>query len=630
MGQSPSLIRLLKDCDIGQRQVIESEYRQLLVMAGAGAGKTRVLTYRIYHQIETDLIKPDHVLAITFTRKAATNLKERLANFGVPSTVTAGTFHAVALSALKHYYKEKGKKPPVVLPVKSSLLAAIIRENPRVNLQAANRLLSYQKKTYGQKTQIPSFHSDTQYLNALSNEIDWISSKLLTPDNYQEGLIKERRRPFIPEEIGEEVLRLYIAEKKKRSLLDFDDLIIALTNLIHTDYRYGSVLRWQYQHVFVDEVQDINLAQLRLLEAILGKNGNLFAVGDARQSIYSWNGAIQNIKETLSASFGDLKVLNLSTNYRSTPQIIEVASSLLEKGHKVSFVREQGTLPVLKCCESDIEEADFIAKKIRSLKFKVNGYHNIAVLARTNAQCEILKESLRAHNISAQNNLPPSVSLMGTIAKNFPDTPAGFQMMLGDMEMFLKETAGSDGGESLRQDGYSSLLPSFSSLGEKEKKDTILSLETFYGLGKEYMAFETFPDVSGFLYWLSLTQKADVMETKRDGVQVLTFHRAKGLEWQTVFVAGLEEGLVPIYGATSEVDLAEERRLLYVALSRATDELYLSWAKNRRTKNQIVPRTKSRWLEDIEHVIAAQADSEYVPADKVREMIEKSKMFLSK
>jgi len=639
---------LLKTCDPPQREIIESDYKPLLVMAGAGSGKTRVLTYRIYHQVAREKAKPGHILAITFTRKAAASMKERLLSFGLPRNVTTGTFHAVALSCLKRYCLDNGKKPPNVLANKSLFLAEILRNNPSIGIRAANKSLSGHANHQNGKSKIQQFTSDLQYLTAVSNEIDWISSKLLDKDNYVKALLEERRKPFIPENIALEILELYKREKKKRSLLDFDDLIINLTELIRSNYHFASILRWQYQHIFVDEIQDINWSQLAFIKAILDTSNDVFAVGDTKQSIYGWNGAISNIEGHFKSAFPETHVMYLSANYRSTPQIVEIASSVLENDKQVPFIRDNGSVPKINIYADELEEAEQIAKQVRSLRFKAGGYHNIAILARTNAQCELIKQSLASHHIPTQTNILPPISLMQNIAKNFNDSPGSFQMMLADMEMFLgdidlsetdnlptgkdpKETRDGSGILSRAEESLYDkdlLIPSFSSLPPQEQRETVRSLQIFYDLAGEYREFETNPDISGFLYWLSLTQKGDVMTEKSNRVQVLTFHRAKGLEWKTVFIAGLEEGFVPIYSAVGDAEIAEEKRLLYVALSRATDELFLSWARTRRTRTKILARSKSRWLQDIEEAIKVQSAKEYIPADKIKELIKTSKMFL--
>jgi len=648
VARSVSIDDLLKTCDPEQREIIETDHKPLLVMAGAGSGKTRVLTYRIYHQIAREKAKPGHILAITFTRKAAASMQERLLSFGLPHNITAGTFHAVALSCLKRYSADNGKRPPNILANKSLLLAEILKNNPSISIRSVNKSLSDHTRYKNSGPKIQQFASDLQYLTAVSNELDWISSKALDADSYIKALVMERRKPFVPEGVALEIFNLYRQEKKKRSLLDFDDLIINLTELIRHNYHFASILRWQYQHIFVDEIQDINWAQLDLLKAILNTSNDVFAVGDTKQSIYGWNGAVSDIENQFKSAFPGTHVLYLSANYRSTPQIVEVASSVLEHSQQVSFIRDNGSVPKISIYADELNEADQIAKKIRSLRFKADGYHNIAILARTNSQCELIKQSLVSYNIPTQTNILPSISLMQNIARNFNDSPGSFQMMLRDMEMFLedmdlqetenlsveKESSGPGSKQATTESQAKTfydkdlLVPSFSSRFPQEQKEIVRSLQIFYDLANEYRAFEASPDISGFLYWLSLTQKGDVLTEKNNLVQVLTFHRAKGLEWKIVFITGLEEGFVPIYSAIGEEEMAEEKRLLYVALSRATDELYLSWAKTRKAKTKILPRSKSRWLQDIEEAIKTQSMKEHVPEYKIKELIKASKMLL--
>jgi DNA helicase-2/ATP-dependent DNA helicase PcrA len=631
-----SLEKLLAACDDQQREAIESEQQPLLVMASAGSGKTRVLTYRIYHRAVLQKAALSHMLAITFTRKAATNMKTRLITFGLPNTITVGTFHAVALSCVKDYYADK-RRSPKILTNKMSLLAEILAKYPDLDM-TLSASSSYNQKTSGVRNR--KVYSTTQYMRALEQELDLIASNTISSDTDPTAALRQSQNPHIPRHVIDSVFKLYREEKRKRFLLDFDDLVVHLGDLIKSDTEFGDLMRWKYRHVFVDEVQDMTLAQLNLLKVMLGDNNDLFGVGDTRQSIYEWNGAVNNIEVTFKTYFPDTHTINLSTNYRSTPQIVNVASSLID-GLRISSKQESGPLPTVTSYQDADSEALGIARAIRSMKFKVAGYHEIAVLVRTNAQCELIADALEKLGLPVKKNVLASLSLLRDLAVEFTDSAAGLQMMLRDMEMLLTEISKRSafdydfqGDEDISEgkDIYENISLTFPNLNREQIKGQELkiidNMHVLYNLGKDYIEFEANPNISGFSYWVSLLRKNDVADGESGVVQVLTFHKAKGLEWKIVFLAGLEEGLVPIQGALQRDALAEERRLLYVAMTRATHELHLSYALRRsHTESQ---RLKSRWLLDIEKAIQKQRALDTLTPEEIKKVFQDTKQLLKR
>ncbi len=612
-------------------------------MASAGSGKTRVLTYKIYHRTVVQQAAPNHVLAITFTRKAAANMKSRLAAFGLPKTIAVGTFHAVALSCVKEYYGDKGKTPGIVTD-RTSLLGEILTQYPHLDMKSLGQGSSGQSRSNIQKEKGYRFFSRTQYLRALEQEIDLISSNMLSADTDPESVLRQSHNRYIPRRVTAEVFEVYKREKQRKFLLDFGDLIIHLGDLLKCDAKFADLIRWKYRHVFVDEVQDMTLSQLNLLKAILDDNNDLFGVGDTRQSIYEWNGAVKDIEETFKKYFPQTHIMRLSTNYRSTPQIVRAASSLLD-GEQIDASQESGPQPTITSYKTGEEEVMGIAKAVRSMKFKANGYQNIAVLVRTNAQCKLVAEALHALGLPVQKNILPSVSLMQDIAGQFPDSAQGLQMMLRDMEMFFAEATKRrepDTDEHIQETDYVrepeyartdedvfSFFPHINQDKVKgQKLEIVRYLQVLYNLVKDYTEFEINPNISGFLQWVCLPERNSVANEENGVVQVLTFHRAKGLEWKIVFLPGLEEGLVPIQGAASEDALAEEKRLLYVAMTRATRELYMSHAHKRGDPPS--GRIRSRWLTDIEKAMAEQNKADTFAADDIKTMLKATKELLTK
>jgi len=548
--------RILAGCDEAQRAAITSSAAPLLVIAGAGAGKTSVLTKRIAWRVASGEAAPSHVLALTFTRKAASELRTRLFDLGLPAPVAAGTFHSLALGQLRTRALDEGHEPPTVLSSKSRLLARIV-PSPTT------------KKAGGR----PAI-SRGELVSAVAAEIEWAKARRISPDRYPEWAETAHRTPPAP--IGD-ISAWYAAyeEAKSRSgQLDFEDLLERLATAIQSDRSFAAVQRWRFRHIFVDELQDANAAQLRLLDAWLGARDDLFCVGDARQAIYGWNGADSSAVTRFAEHYPGATVIELSTNYRSTPQVVSVASSVFGDNAKIqSAPSPDGEPPTVTTYETEIAEAAAVVAALRRRRVPGTPWSSCAVLARTNAQLAVFEEALDAHAIpfraSSRDSLRDRPEVRASLALLAKNNTASFSRWIADLRDELSDEEPDDGRFVL------------------------------FDLASEYAETEISPTPSGFRAFFDSALREQAPLGRRDGVDLLTFHRAKGLEWPVVFVTGIEDGYLPIAHARDRAAVDEERRLFYVALSRATSELHCSWSKRRTLAGREQARHPSPFLAEV-------------------------------
>jgi DNA helicase II / ATP-dependent DNA helicase PcrA len=491
-----------------QREAIEAEEPLLCVLAGAGAGKTRVLTLRVARRVRDGSIHADRVLVTTFSRKAAEELRTRLWSLGV-SGVKAGTFHRTALSLLREHRAQRGRPEPQLLPDRRRLLAEVTMGDPR-------------------------------RVRSLDGEIGWAKARLVSPDRYEAEARKAKRRSGINSEQVAEVYARYETERARRRLLDFDDLIVNCAESLAGDAAFADAIRWRTRHLFVDEMQDVNPAQFRLLTALLSDDPDLFVVGDPNQSVYGFNGADPTLLHKLPEILRGTRVIRLDENHRCTPQVVAVATAVLRQGEserdEVADVadptssRVDGPVPTVISHQSDQEEAAWVAARAKHSRGPGRRWSSIAVLTRTNAQLAAIQAAMESAGVPCQvagADLGPASDLRGSRQGRF--------------------RAGVDGE------------------GDEEE------------------------------------------EVDHDAVVLTTFHRSKGLQWHTVMIIGLSEGLMPIASARTTDAIAEERRLFYVALTRAEEELWCSWSESDGSVTAAGAsrqRGPSPWLAAVEQTIA--------------------------
>jgi DNA helicase-2/ATP-dependent DNA helicase PcrA len=573
-------VELLDGLDPTQHRAVVSTSQPLCILAPAGSGKTRVLTRRIAHRIVTGQAEGARVLALTFTRQAAGELRSRLTALGVREPVAAGTFHSVAYAQLRRRWADRGERPPVLLERKTRLLAPLL---PRVTRGRSSAALQ------------PA---------DVAAEIEWAKARLVSPSGYEAEVAAAGRTPPAAPAAMAALYERYELDKRRKGLVDFDDLLMACALHLQTDAEFAAAQRWRFRHVFVDEFQDVNPVQFRLLQGWLGDRTDLCVVGDPNQAIYSWNGADPTLLTEFTRHFPGAEVVQLDHNYRSTSQIVALARTVLPPGaggpEDVVAHRGSGAVPVVRQFDTDLDEARGVARALRRAHAPGVPWSHLAVLARTNAQLVLLEEHIRAAGIpcrltaaGALLRLPEVQAALTQLRAGPPSVP--FAARLADLELSFTSDAG----------------------GAEERRGNLAALVR---LGQDYGAIDPWPTVDGFVAWLGAGDRGDQGGHGGDAVELTTFHRAKGLEWPVVFVTGLEKGLVPIGHATTAAAEAEERRLLHVAITRAVDELHCTWAERRTFGSSSVARSPSPLLAPIQDAIAAMA-SGGTPADW-RERIE--------
>ena len=568
--------KLLLDLNDRQREAVTTPASPLAILAGAGSGKTRVLTRRIAWQAAEGAIDPRHVLAVTFTRKAAGELSDRLERLGVRRVVTSGTFHGLALAQLRRRWRDRGEAVPALLERKSRILAPLLGGGPSVGAEAAE----------------------------VAGEIEWAKARLVAPAGYEAAVTAAGRAT--PRPAGEiaSLYDRYETEKSRRGVIDFDDLLWRLADALETDAEFAAVLRWRHRHLFVDEFQDVNPAQFRLIRLWLGDRRDLCVVGDDDQAVYGFTGADAGYLVHFARHFSGAGVVRLEENYRSTPQVLAAAHAVLPGGRRKKPLRPtlaDGPLPTVSAYTSDRDEAATVARALQAAHQPGAPWSGNAVLYRTNAQSGPLEAALGAAGIpyrvrgAARFLDRPAVAAALEELRRAATTAPGLPLKahLAGLLEWAEEAGG----------------------GEQATRERREHVDALVRLGHDYLAVDTAfsgdtPEppggltAAGFVTYL-VTVLAEEDPTGSDAVELLTFHKAKGLEWPVVFVTGLERGLVPIAYAETPAALAEERRLLYVALTRAERELHLSWAQRRTLGGREMTRQASPYLTSIEAALAA-------------------------
>ena len=562
---------LLVGLNDAQHDAVVTKAAPLCILAGAGSGKTRVLTRRIAWRVSQETADASHVLALTFTRKAAGELRARLGALGVRPQVAAGTFHSIAYAQLRQYWADRSMIEPTLLDRKAGLLAGLVPQG--AGIRGATGLAD------------------------VAAEIEWAKARMIGPAAYVDAAARSARRPPMASSDMARTYQRYEEEKRRRGLVDFDDLLHQCARALEDDPRFAASQRWRFGHLFVDEFQDVNPVQFRLLRGWLGSNQDLCVVGDPNQAIYSWNGADPDLLSNFDLHFPGTTTVRLERNYRSSPQILALANAVLSEAGTASTVlapdRPDGPIPSVTAYDTDTSEAQGIARRLRRAHRPGVAWSHMAVLARTNAQLVLIAEILGQSDIpfrhpssAAFRSLPEIKMALAAIRQ--PGADPSLARAIKDIEAMAAEASG--GG---------------SNSGGAE--DHRLNLQALVRLAREYESLDPDPDVAGFIAWLDTALRSGAGERDSDAVELATFHRAKGLEWPIVILAGLEKGFVPIGPATSRMALAEERRLLYVAMTRARSELACSWAARRSFGSRNMRREPSPYLEAIDMARTALA-----------------------
>ncbi len=629
----------LDDLNAAQREAATTTKGAVMIIAGAGSGKTRVITYRTAYLIGRENVRPSEILALTFTNKAANEMKERVEHLlgdGSTKGLWIGTFHSNFARLLRQHAERLG-----------------FTSNYSIYDQDdANRLIKEIMGELGINTQ-------TLSPNTVQHVISSAKNKFVLADQFASNA-----RDYVEEQAAKVYLR-YADRLKKNNALDFDDLLIKPIELFLQHPNLLEHYQHRFQYLMIDEYQDTNRAQYLVSKMLAAKHRNICVVGDDAQSIYSWRGAdISNILN-FQGDYPEAKTIRLEENYRSTKTILNLANAVIKQNkdqlEKSLFTRnEEGDYATLLVCEDERREADKIAQTIRNLKL-MKGFQNsdFAIFYRTNAQSRVLEDALRTNGIPYQVfgtvsfykrkeikdvvaylrftlNTRDEESLRRII--NFPargigetsleklrhladaeqmslyelmcnavryDLPPRLVSPLNEFRLLVElleeksrtETAYDVVAELYRQTKLLELLKEENTADAKVRYD---NLQEFLSFARRFSDENPDdPSLNAFVQNIALVSETEDKNGDSNKVSMMTIHASKGLEFPVVFITGLEEKLFPL-NPEDRKELEEERRLFYVALTRAEKKLYISYAKNRYRFGNQQPSLKSRFIDELD------------------------------
>src|SRR5438105_3163317 len=629
--------------DPAHREAVMHFEGPMLVLAGAGSGKTRVLTTRIARLVEHHGVDPSRILAVTFTNKAAGEMRERIARLlgEEPKGMWSGTFHAIGARILRTSAHHVGRTSSFTIYDEDDTLGVVKRIMEREGVP---------QKQWSPKV-IAGLISDAKNALVPAGEYESLS---MDPVSRAAAKVYKQLEPTL----------------RAANAVSFDDLLVLPVEIFRTDEKTLAKYRDRFQFILGDEYQDTNRAQFQFINLLGSAHGNVVVVGDDDQSIYGWRGAdIRNILD-FEKEFTSAKLVRLEDNYRSTPDILHVANAAItqnisRKGKTLRATREAGEQVTLVAALDERDEADFLLEEIKARQSRENkGLNEFAVLYRTNAQSRALEDALRREAIPYRlvgsvrfydrREIRDLMAYLKLIAN--PSDEEAFRRAIsvpkrgiGDTTVDALAARARHGKVSLseaaaREDLQDSLRPAarkaladftrlISALRERAKDTSVdVLLQELIGEIRyvEYLqaegpessrdrienvsalidgAAETVIDDGGevgltpldhFLQRAMLVAGADALDPSADAVTLMTLHNAKGLEYPVVFLTGLEDGLFPLSQAFDDPGkLEEERRLFYVGITRAKEKLYLSHTEMRRRNGELLPSIKSRFLREI-------------------------------
>ncbi|MEU9186370.1 ATP-dependent DNA helicase UvrD2 [Streptomyces sp. NPDC048484] len=566
---------VLEGLDPEQREVATALHGPVCVLAGAGTGKTRAITHRIAYGVRAGILQPSSVLAVTFTNRAAGEMRGRLRQLGA-SGVQARTFHSAALRQLQYFWpKAVGGSLPRIVDRKFQLVA---------DAAAACRI-----------------RLDRGELRDVTGEIEWCKVTQTVPADYAAVAVKAgREAPRDRAEIAQ-VYSAYEDLKRERGVIDFEDVLLLTVGILQDQHHIAEAVRAQYQHFVVDEYQDVSPLQQRLLELWLGERDSLCVVGDASQTIYSFTGATPDHLLDFRTRHPGATVVKLVRDYRSTPQVVHLANGLLAQArgraadHRLELISQRAAGPEPGYAEYTDEpaEAEGAARRIRDLIASGTPASEIAILFRTNSQSETYEQALADVAVPYQ--------LRG--AERFFDRPEVKRAIhaLRGAARFGGNDSLLDGAPDLPSqvravlsgDGWTHQPPA----GSGAVRERWESLAALANLAQDFAAARTDATLGDFVAELEERAGAQHAPTVQ-GVTLASLHSAKGLEWDVVFLVGVAEGMMPISYAKTEEQIEEERRLLYVGVTRAREHLSVSWSQSRSPGGR-ANRRPSRFLDGL-------------------------------
>ncbi|MFB7358883.1 ATP-dependent DNA helicase UvrD2 [Streptomyces gardneri] len=566
---------VLDGLDPEQREVALALSGPVCVLAGAGTGKTRAITHRIAYGVRAGILQPASVLAVTFTNRAAGEMRGRLRQLGAGG-VQARTFHSAALRQLQFFWpKAVGGDMPRLLERKIQLVA-----------DAAARC---------------RIRLDRNELRDVTSEIEWAKVTQTVPADYPAAVAKSvRDAPRDPAEISQ-IYALYEQLKRDRSVIDFEDVLLLTVGILQDRHDIAEQIRRQYQHFVVDEYQDVSPLQQRLLDLWLGDRDNLCVVGDASQTIYSFTGATPDHLLNFRNRHPNATVVKLVRDYRSTPQVVHLANGLLSQArgraaeHRLELIsqRDPGPEPVYTEYADEPAEAEGTARRIRDLIAAGVPAGEIAVLYRINAQSEVYEQALADAGVpyqlrGAERFFERQEVREAGIALRGAARAGGNDSLLDDVEDLPAQVRAV-----LSTKGWTTKPPS----GSGAVRDRWESLAALVRLAEDFARAKSGATLSDLVAELDERAAAQHAPTVQ-GVTLASLHAAKGLEWDAVFLVGLTEGMMPITYAKTDEQVEEERRLLYVGVTRARVHLSLSWALSRAPGGR-ASRRPSRFLKGL-------------------------------
>ncbi len=642
---------VLAELNPAQREAAGATDGPVLILAGPGSGKTRVITHRIAYLIKTCGVSPRRIMAVTFTNKAAREMETRLHRLvgGRLKELTLGTFHAICARILRRDGQAIGVDPKFVIYDDEDQISLIKRATKEIGLD-------------------PKQHAP----RAISSAISAAKAQIIKPPDYA-----GQTRSYFEEVVGR-VYERYQQILTESSALDFDDLLMKTVLLFRSDADVLDRYQSRYHHIQVDEFQDTNLVQYELVKQIGGKYRNICVVGDPDQSIYSWRFAdLRNIL-SFEKDFPEAKVILLEQNYRSTQKILETADSIIQanrqrKPRELWTENDPGEPPTIMETYTEQEEAQFVVHEIEGLVARKQAVlSDCAVMYRTNAQSRVLEEAFIRYGTPYKlvagtrfyerrevkdiiaylrliQNPADTVSLLRvinvpqrgigqqTLAKlsawaqsrgesqyralhaikgagedaDIPFNPriakalTGFIGMIDDFIARSRELPPAKLFDLIvKRTGYESYL--MQQPGGEERWDNVLELRT---LVKQYSDLEPSQGLAAFLEGVALVSDVDGLDESVEAATLITLHQAKGLEFPVVFIVGMEDGVLPHFRSFDDpVQMEEERRLCYVGVTRAKQRVYLVRAFRRSLMGNTVVNKPSRFLADIPRSLLAGAD----------------------
>jgi len=526
---------ILAALDPDQRAVALATRGPVCVIAGAGTGKTRAITHRIAYAVAIGTMDPTKVLALTFTAKAAGEMRTRLRALGVP-TVAARTIHAAALKQLLYFWPTVfgGRTPDLITTKTGFLTEAINRAGLADSLRASNREL----------------------MRDLASEIEWAKVSQVAPTDYIAEVSARQQKPRVNPEQMVQIYTAYESIKKEELAIDFEDVLLLCAAMLEQEPDVRERVHDQYRYFTIDEYQDISPVQQRLINAWLGTRQEICVVGDPAQTIYSFAGATPTFLNSFTQRFPEAEVIRLSTGYRSTPEIIFAANALLrhgQMGQELVAHNGHGSKPIVSSYQDEGAEVAGILNEISTLLSDGTPPQEIAILARTNSQLATAEKALRNANLPYQ---------------------------VRNTEKFFERKEIRD---FLSQVRKASVIPSDGWIDELRTLaqpyltgDAIDGIAALLHLARELDSDPTFEPKTLRTYLREVEDR--VQQNNPPTMPVLTLatlHAAKGLEWERVFLMGASDGQLPLAGSNTE----EERRLFYVGITRAKADLHISYQR---------------------------------------------------